>query len=81
MIFFFWKGNAIIAELLRLSDHVPNVFRLDTKETQRKYGNIIFDFAYHKKSEFYENRIENSAVNRVEFCYHLITLSFFLNGM
>lgn len=59
--FFFYLGNAIVAELLRLSDHIPSVYRLADRDVQKKYGNIIFDYSYAKKAEFYENRIENSA--------------------
>ena len=56
------SGNAIIAELLRLSDNIPDVFRLADKETQKKYGDILFDFRYQKNAEYFENKIENSAV-------------------
>eukprot|EP01114_Cavostelium_apophysatum_P004875 TRINITY_DN1530_c0_g1_i1.p1 TRINITY_DN1530_c0_g1~~TRINITY_DN1530_c0_g1_i1.p1 ORF type:complete len:883 (+),score=302.78 TRINITY_DN1530_c0_g1_i1:200-2848(+) len=55
------RGNAIIAELLRLSDNIPSVFRMQDKETQQQYGMIISDFQYLKKAEFFEQRIENSS--------------------
>eukprot|EP01113_Clastostelium_recurvatum_P044787 TRINITY_DN759_c0_g1_i3.p1 TRINITY_DN759_c0_g1~~TRINITY_DN759_c0_g1_i3.p1 ORF type:complete len:1198 (+),score=276.33 TRINITY_DN759_c0_g1_i3:52-3645(+) len=55
------RGSAIIAELLRLSAHVPAVFRLDDPAMQRKYGNILFDFKYLTNSDLYETRIEQSA--------------------
>lgn len=42
------RGNAIIAELLRLSDFIPTVFRLRDKSDQQKYGDIICDFSYFK---------------------------------
>lgn len=42
------RGNAIIAELLRLSDFIPAVFRLKDKSDQLKYGDIICDFSYFK---------------------------------
>lgn len=45
------RGNAIIAELLRLSDFIPAVFRLKDKSDQQKYGDIICDFSYFKVSE------------------------------
>ena len=32
------RGNAIVAELLRLSEFVPNIFRLQSKSDQMKYG-------------------------------------------
>ena len=41
-------GNAIIAELLRLSEFIPAVFRLKDRADQQKYGDIIFDFSYFK---------------------------------
>lgn len=41
-------GNAIIAELLRLSEFIPTVFRLKDRVDQQKYGDIIFDFSYFK---------------------------------
>lgn len=48
------RGNAIIAELLRLSDFIPTVFRLKDKSDQQKYGDIICDFSYFKvQYEFY----------------------------
>ncbi|XP_007441945.1 WASH complex subunit 5 [Python bivittatus] len=51
-------GNAIIAELLRLSEFVPAVFRLRDKTDQQKYGDIIFDFSYFKGPEVCESRLE-----------------------
>lgn len=42
------RGNAIIAELLRLSEFIPAVFRLKDKSDQQKYGDIICDFSYFK---------------------------------
>lgn len=55
------RGNAIIAELLRLADVVPQVFRLETKQDQQKYGEILWDFSYLKAADFYENKIETNA--------------------
>uniref|UniRef100_A0A6I8NTA6 WASH complex subunit 5 n=1 Tax=Ornithorhynchus anatinus TaxID=9258 RepID=A0A6I8NTA6_ORNAN len=51
-------GNAIIAELLRLSEFIPGVFRLRDKADQQKYGDIIFDFSYFKGPEMCESRLE-----------------------
>ncbi|XP_026534918.1 WASH complex subunit 5 [Notechis scutatus] len=51
-------GNAIIAELLRLSEFVPPVFRLKDKADQQKYGDIIFDFSYFKGTELCEGKLE-----------------------
>ncbi|XP_043273140.1 WASH complex subunit 5 [Venturia canescens] len=58
------RGNAIIAELMRLKEYVPRVFRLDTKQYVQKYGAIILDFAYFKAEDTYEQKIENDATLR-----------------
>uniref|UniRef100_A0A672S176 WASH complex subunit 5 n=1 Tax=Sinocyclocheilus grahami TaxID=75366 RepID=A0A672S176_SINGR len=52
------RGNAIIAELLRLSEFIPAVFRLKDKSDQQKYGDIICDFSYFKGPEYYESKLE-----------------------
>ncbi|XP_058869714.1 WASH complex subunit 5 isoform X2 [Acipenser ruthenus] len=51
-------GNAIIAELLRLSEFIPSIFRLKEKTDQQKYGDIICDFSYFKGPEYYEGKLE-----------------------
>ncbi|KAL1767894.1 WASH complex subunit strumpellin [Sigmodon hispidus] len=51
-------GNAIIAELLRLSEFIPTVFRLKDRADQQRYGDIIFDFSYFKGPEFWESKLE-----------------------
>lgn len=56
------RGNAIIAELLRLSDFIPPVFRLE-REDQEKYKNIIPDFHYFECPEMYEGRIDANQVS------------------
>ncbi|XP_020285658.1 WASH complex subunit strumpellin [Pseudomyrmex gracilis] len=53
------RGNAIIAELMRLKDYVPPVFSLDSKQLIQKYGSIIIDFAYFKAASAYEQKIED----------------------
>ena len=35
------RGNAIIAELLRLSDFIPSIFKMETKADQLKYGKFL----------------------------------------
>uniref|UniRef100_A0A8C2PJP0 WASH complex subunit 5 n=1 Tax=Capra hircus TaxID=9925 RepID=A0A8C2PJP0_CAPHI len=52
-------GNAIIAELLRLSEFIPAVFRLKDRADQQKYGDIIFDFSYFKGPELCESKLES----------------------
>ncbi|XP_001600214.3 WASH complex subunit 5 [Nasonia vitripennis] len=56
------RGNAIIAELMRLKDYIPPVYRLDSKHYTQKYGAIITDFAYFKAANAHEQKIENDAV-------------------
>eukprot|EP00048_Salpingoeca_helianthica_P015709 m.228184 g.228184 ORF g.228184 m.228184 type:complete len:1164 (+) comp17418_c0_seq1:49-3540(+) len=53
------RGNAIISELLRLADFIPPVFRMETREDQVKYKDVILDFAYFKSSELYDSRLES----------------------
>ncbi|XP_053393927.1 WASH complex subunit 5-like isoform X1 [Mercenaria mercenaria] len=52
------RGNAIIAELLRLSDFIPSVFRLETQQDLARYGELIADFSYFKSADYFENKIE-----------------------
>lgn len=49
-------GSALIAELLRLSAAVPAVFR-GTSEYER----VVFDFAYLKEPEDFENRVNSTS--------------------
>jgi hypothetical protein len=53
------RGNSIIAELLRLSAHIPPLL----KKPGKKYGKIIFGFEYVKQSDQLEQQIENNAVS------------------
>lgn len=57
------RGNAIIAELLRLSDFIPPVFRLETREEQERYRYILPDFAYFEGPEYYETKIDSNPVS------------------
>ncbi|XP_033351507.1 WASH complex subunit 5 [Bombus vosnesenskii] len=56
------RGNAIIAELMRLKDYVPPVFSLNSKQIVQKYGSIIIDFVYFKSASTYEQKIENDPI-------------------
>ena len=56
------RGNAIIAELLRLSDFIPPEFKLDNKFNQLKYGEVLADFSYFRGPEFYETKIDAKPV-------------------
>lgn len=56
------RGSAIIAELLRLSANIPEVFLGKDKvrdPEQRKYLDVIFDFQYLNQPEDYEKRIND----------------------
>ena len=57
------RGNAIIAELLRLSDFIPPVFRLETREEQERYRYILSDFSYFEGPEYYETKIDSNTVS------------------
>lgn len=59
------RGNAIIAEILRLSEFVPPAFRFDPKQEQSRYGEIIFDFSYFNSAAYYDNKIENNMVRKL----------------
>lgn len=48
------RGNAIIAELFRLSDYIPPAF---TTSTNNKYNDIIFDFKYLSNQVYYDTLI------------------------
>lgn len=50
-------GNAIIAEILRLKDHIPPIFFLENKELQQKYQDVIMDFGYFKIADNQEKKI------------------------
>ncbi|CAB3251713.1 unnamed protein product, partial [Arctia plantaginis] len=54
-------GNAIVAEILRLKDHKPATYLLDSKETQQKYQDVIMDFSYFKISDVQEKKINTSS--------------------
>ena len=43
------RGEALVAELLRLSEHIPPVFSLSDKTEQRLYGEILLDFRYQQQ--------------------------------
>jgi len=50
------RGSAIIAELLRLSSNIPEVFIANTVE-QKKYAPVLFDFHYLRDPEEFERNI------------------------
>jgi WASH complex subunit strumpellin len=52
------RGSAIIAEILRLKDHIPEFFYNPNEE--KKYMYIIFDFSYFKNVDYCEDKIRNT---------------------
>ncbi len=60
------KGNATIAELLRLKDVIPSVYaksaaRGDHAAAAAKYGDLVLsDFTYFRGAEQFERRVEQS---------------------
>ena len=57
------RGNAIVAELLRLSDFIPSIFKLESKEEKEKYSFILPDFAYFQGPDYYEKNIDQNQVH------------------
>ncbi len=57
------RGNAIIAELLRLADFIPAVFRLDNRYDVAKYGEILSDFSYFRNADFFDHKVESRVVS------------------
>lgn len=68
------RGNAIIAEILRLSEFIPPAYQFDSKQDQGRYADIIFDFSYFSSAEYYDNKIENNVVRRIEWLHHFTIL-------
>jgi len=59
------RGSAIIAELLRLSAHIPPIFKLEDKAViAKRYHEILLDFSYVSKADAYEQRIEKDPVRQ-----------------
>jgi len=54
------RGSAIIAELLRLSDHIPSIFLGSPSNPveREKYAHILFDFQYLKNQDDFEEKVE-----------------------
>jgi WASH complex subunit strumpellin len=54
------RGSIIVAELLRLSEHVPAAFLPDPPPEARVYLPVISDFSYLKNVDAYEENIQNN---------------------
>lgn len=55
------RGEALVAELLRVSDHIPALFSLADRMEQKAFGDVLLDFAFLKTPALFEHKIENSA--------------------
>ena len=60
-------GNAIIAELLRLAGFIPDVFKVVNIRDAGKYAEIIFDFSYFSKQEYYDESVNSRPVRCLAF--------------
>ncbi len=56
------SGNAIIAELLRLKDFIPPPFLFNDKNLIEEYKDIIFDYRFLDKKDYYEHKISSDEV-------------------
>lgn len=52
------RGQALVAELLRLSQHAPSVLQQSSTDSGGKYVSLLFDFKYFKSPEVYEEQVE-----------------------
>lgn len=53
------RGQALVAELLRLSQHAPSVLQQQSSsESGGKYAALLFDFKYFKSPELFEEQVE-----------------------
>ena len=69
------RGNAIKAELLRLSDFIPPVFKME-KEDQEKYKHILPDFSYFECPDLTENKIDSNQVRKLSLVVWLSQFHF-----
>ncbi|ODN03655.1 WASH complex subunit strumpellin, partial [Orchesella cincta] len=77
------KGNGILADILRLKDTIPPIFRLETKADVSKYGDIIIDLGYLVSSDAFEAKIEKDPAlleldNEVRETYLELLTNFYL---
>ena len=64
------RGNAIIAELLRLADFIPPFF-IQSRPEYQKYIDLIIDFSYFKSQDAIENNISSKPV--ISCCKFLLS--------
>ena len=71
------RGNAIIAELLRLSDFVPPEFNPSSetpKEEKDRLEFLLPDFSYFQKPDFFEGKIDRDPSLQVMNCIYSSSL-------
>lgn len=71
-------GNAIIAELLRLADFVPPLFKVLNIRDAGKYADIIFDFSYFSRQDHYDDLINGRAVKLIDLKNSYVLFLFFI---
>ena len=54
------RGSTIIAELQRLSKHIPDPFSQNNSIEKLKYSGLLSDFSYFKNMDMFEERIRES---------------------
>lgn len=64
------RGNAILAELLRLASFVPSVFQNPNSDDSAisKYAPLIYDFNYFKTPDHFEQKIAANPVH-IQYLY------------
>lgn len=56
------RGSAIVAELLRLSEHIPSALRPNSDDpSAAKYAPILFDFKYLQHKEVFDRQLNTRA--------------------
>lgn len=59
------RGSSIIAEIFRLSEHIPSVFKGSPNDPaeRARYSKILFDFSYLRNADQYDERLEQDPVS------------------
>jgi len=57
------------------------IFRLETKQDQQKYGEIISDFSYFKMSDEFDHKIDNNPVSTGLFVIQIFKWSGKFNAL
>ncbi|XP_075526645.1 uncharacterized protein LOC142558388 [Dermacentor variabilis] len=73
LLHFVSRGNAIMAEVLRLSDLVPSIFKLDNRKDVAEYG-VLLDCSYFKVIDHFEIKIKANGVGIRRFTAFIASL-------